>query len=202
MKALLLLDGYTLMKQLKLFLIFIVLYAGLSLYSGEFMFLGFSAMFLVLLPYYLMQFCEHSRTDALFLLLPNTRKAIVQERYLTLLLTLIPVAVLAGITALVLNPESALLIVAECALGLIVLSVILPLAYRFGVTKSRLILIFAVATLGASGGVMGSVLGDGAAAFLSSSPVYTLSLLSVPLALVVVFISYRISLAVCAEKEF
>lgn len=202
MKALLLLDGYTLIKQLKLFLVFIVLYAGLSLYSGEFMLLGFSAMFLVLLPYYLMQFCESSRTDALFLLLPNDRKTIVQERYLTILLTLVPVGLLILVIALILNTESALLVLTECALGMAVLSVIVPLVYKFGVTKSRMILIFAVAVLGASGGAMGSVLGDEAAAFLSGNLFHAIALLSMPLALVVVFISYRISLAIYSSSEF
>ncbi|MBQ9165782.1 MAG: ABC-2 transporter permease [Oscillospiraceae bacterium] len=202
MKALLLLDGYTLMKQLKLFLAFIVLYAGLSLYSQEFMLLGFSTIFLVLLPYYLMQYCETFKTDALFLLLPNTLKTVVQERYLTLLFTLVHTAVLAGVTELVLDPESALLIAVECALGLIAMSVIVPLAFKFGVTKSRMVLIFAIAALGSFGGIVGSVLGGDVAEVLSGSLLHTLSLLSLPIALVVVLISYHVSLALYTQREF
>lgn len=202
MKALLLLDGYTLMKQLKFYFVFLTLYAGISLYSGQFMFLGFCVMFLTLMPYYLMQYTESTKSDALFLLMPCSRKTIVQERYVSVLLTLIPAALLALATLLVMGPDSALLILAECGLGLTLLSVALPIVYRYGVAKTRLILVCIMAALGGLGGGIGSRLGESAPGLFSETLPFWLPILTLVIALSALLISYHVSLRVYTKREF
>lgn len=126
----------------------------------------------------------------------------VQARYVTVLLTLIPAVLLALATLLVLGTDCALLILTECGLGLTLLSIALPIVYRFGVAKTRLILVCIMAGLGGLGGGIGSRLGESAPGLFSERLPFWLPLLILVVALAALAISYHVSLRMYTKREF
>lgn len=195
MKSLFLMDGYTLWKQLKFFLVVVLLYAVGSLVSGAYEMLSFSFLFLCMLPYYLMQLMPEN----MFLILPCTRKQIVQERYLTVLLALIPSLLLT--LACVLAGGSLLIPVFQMASCLMILAVLLPLVLRFGPMKARLFTVLIIALFfGSNGAIVGGIMGT------DLKPIgFTLSVVSWAAlggSLVLLWISYLISLRVYEKREY
>ncbi|MBQ3090707.1 MAG: ABC-2 transporter permease [Oscillospiraceae bacterium] len=202
MRSLLLLDGYTVIRQLKFFLFFILFYFAFALATPNAIFLGFSTLFLMMMPYYLMQYTESYRSDALFLILPGSRKTIVQERYLSVLIALVPVLLLSLLSGLIHSWDYCLVALAEATTAVLVLAVLLPLAYRFGNTKMRLILtVFIGVMIGVSSGA-GNLLEEGDLTPLSLPLFPLLAFVALLLSLLILLVSYRISLKIYAGKEF
>lgn len=195
MKSLLLMDVYTLWKQLKFFLVVVLLYAVGSLVSGAYEMLSFSFLFLCMLPYYLMQLTP----EVIFLILPCDRKLIVTERYLTVLLALIPGLIL--ILACALSGGSIIIPILQMSSCLTILAILLPLVLRFGAVKARLftILMFAL-FFGSSGAIVGGLMGSEV-----PEPGQMLKLTAwgaLAVSLVLLGISYLVSLRIYERREF
>lgn len=202
MKSLLLLDWYTLWKQLKLFLFFILFYAVISLVSQSYMFLGFSVLFLCMLPYYLVQMNDSGRMDAVFLLMPNSRSSIVKERYITALISALLSLPLMLPTWLVMGIDALFMLVFQLAAGLLVLALLLPLAFKFGATKSRLFTLLMLALFFGSSGMVTGLLDEDVSVLSLGSWFQTLTWLAVPASLVLLGVSYLVSLRVYDKREF
>lgn len=197
MKCLLKMDCYALWKQLKFFLAIILLYILFSLVSRQYSMLGFSILFLCMLPYYMMQMTQ----ETLFLILPCNRKRIVQERYLTALLVLIPGLILSLVSRLLLGPESLSMLLLQLSACLLILAIQIPLIYKFGTVRARLLLLFTMALFFGSSGAIAALVSS----VQETEILRTLGLIAwiaLPVSVALLGVSYLISLAIYEKKEF
>ena len=189
MKALLLKDYCVLWKQLRFFLLFILIFSALP---G-----GFNGVFAVtyaaLLPYSCIAYDERSKWDQLAAMMPYTARDLVLSRYV---LGWIAAAgacalslVLQGVFSTLLDtgfyPVTLVLAFFAC---LATLAITLPLIFRFGVERGRLLMfliIFLVCgSAGALGGIADATSGLPPAAVWLLLPVsLVLTVLSVPLSI-------------------
>lgn len=203
MKSLLLLDGYALWKQLKLFLGFIVLYPILALVSQNLIFMTFSTLFLCMLPYYLLQINNSRTVGALMQLMPLSRSTVVAERYLSALLSVACALPILLILRLVSGPDAAILMVLQIAACLSILALMLPLAYKLDPTKSRLLLMALMFLFFGATGAISNLTGDLPLSEIALDrwvPVLTAAAL--PVALALLGVSYLVSLRIYQKQEF
>lgn len=152
MKALVLKDFYVLWKQMRMFLLIMVL---LSVVGGIFNSV-FVVVWCAMLPYTAMAYDERSRWNQLAAMMPYSRRDIVLSKYVLGWLCMAAAMVLSLVfqtAASVVTRESpALSALAMSFLGgVIALDITLPMVLRFGVERGRwgfLVIIFGVAALG------------------------------------------------------
>lgn len=167
MRALLMKDCCTLWKQLR---IFIVVMLAITVFNGAFGNL-FIVVWAAMLPYTAMAYDERSRWDQLAAMMPYSVRDIVLSKYLLGWLccgaaALFSLAVQSILTVLrfpmaALDPTANLL--GLCA-SLCVLAVTLPLMFRFGVEKGRLVMFLLIFLVCGTAGALGSIavdIGDG-----------------------------------------
>ena len=154
MKALVLKDFYVLWKQMRMFLVILVL---LSVAGGV-----FNSVFLVvwcsMLPYTAMAYDERSRWNQLAAMMPYSRRDLVLSKYVLGWLCMAAAVALSGaiqvISSLLGQGSLDLLTLGLSFLGgMISLAITLPMVLRFGVEKGRLgflVIIFGVALLAGS----------------------------------------------------
>lgn len=142
MKGLLLKDRKTLLKQMKVMLAIMALFACVP---GTYM-SAFALFYAAMMPITALAYDERAKWDELAAMMPYTAKAIVGSKYalgLTLVLPVLALSVLSRLivhsTPIVSEDTMALLITA--CLSLILMAINLPFMFRFGVEKGRLIYI-------------------------------------------------------------
>ena len=149
MKALVQKDIYVIWKQMRIFVLVLVL---LSMVNS-----AFNTMFLVvwcsMLPYTAMAYDERSHWNQLAAMMPYSKRDIVLSKYVLGWLCIAA----AGVLCLALqavsgifsgNAPSVLTLLASLCLGIICLDITLPAVLRFGVERGRMlfmVLIFGVA---------------------------------------------------------
>ena len=149
MKALIQKDFYVIWKQMRIFVVIILL---LSIMNS-----AFNIVFLVvwcsMLPYTAMAYDERSHWNQLAAMMPYSRRDIVLSKYVLGWLCIAA----AGVLCLALqavsgifsgNAPSVLTLLASLCLGIICLDITLPAVLRFGVERGRMlfmVLIFGVA---------------------------------------------------------
>lgn len=152
MKALVMKDAYVLWKQLR---IYVLVLAVMSLVGGAFNNI-FVVVWCSMLPYTAIAYDERSRWGRMAAMMPYTRRDIVLSKYVLGWICMAGAAAL-GIavqTAAALvgreGPDLVLLLTSLLG-GVAALDITLPMIFRFGVEKGRLvfmIVIFGVAILG------------------------------------------------------
>lgn len=187
MKALLLKDYCVLWKQLRFFLLFILIFSALP---G-----GFNGVFAVtyaaLLPYSCIAYDERSKWDQLAAMMPYSPRDLVLSRYV---LGWIAAAgacalslVLQGVFSTLLDtgfyPITLVLAFFAC---LATLAITMPLIFRFGVERGRLIMFLIIFLVCGSAGALGAVADTSsglppAAVWLLLPVSLVLTVLSVPL---------------------
>ena len=189
MKALLLKDFYVLWKQMRIFLLLIVVFSALPS--------GFNAIFAVtyaaLLPYSCVAYDERSKWDQLAAMLPYTVRDLVLSRYVLGWIAALGASaaslLVQGIFSLafhrVVYPSITAAAFFAC---MITLAVTMPLIFRFGVERGRLItflIIFLVCgSAGAISGIAEEVSGALPAPVWAIAPAaLVLTALSVPLSM-------------------
>lgn len=189
MKALLLKDYCVLWKQLRFFLLFILIFSALP---G-----GFNGVFAVtyaaLLPYSCIAYDERSKWDQLAAMMPYTARDLVLSRYVlgwiaaagACALSLVLQGVFSTLLETGFYPVTLVLAFFAC---LTTLAITLPLIFRFGVERGRLLMfliIFLVCgSAGALGGIADATSGLPPAAVWLLLPVsLVLTVLSVPLSI-------------------
>lgn len=159
MKGLLLKDWYVLIKQSRMFLLILVLYAVLSA-TGNKAFGALAAIFVAMLPITLMGIDEKNKWEHLALTMPYEKKDIVLSRYL---LTAVMLSVFTVIylfskavqqipalhTGEFIDVQYITLIL---TIGFVYPSLCLPAMFRFGVEKGRLWFVGITAVLGGATG--------------------------------------------------
>lgn len=152
MKALVLKDFYVLWKQMRMFLLIMVL---LSVVGGIFNSV-FVVVWCAMLPYTAMAYDERSHWDQLAAMMPYSKRDIVLSKYVLGWLCMAAAMVLSLVfqtAASVVTHESPTLSALAMSFlgGVIALDITLPMVLRFGVERGRwgfMIIIFGVAALG------------------------------------------------------
>jgi len=148
MKGLLIKDFYTLTKQVKIFLLIIVLFSIMPGSSTASFALVYSAM----LPITSLAYDEKSKWDKLAAMMPYSKSSIVIEKYLLGYICLAAVSILSFIAKIAVYLFSGKPVTAEifmemlpviCA-AVLFLAINLPFMFKLGVEKGRLVFIASV----------------------------------------------------------
>lgn len=155
MKGLLLKDLFVLQRQAKFYLLIVAALVVVSFFNPTMQ--VFVAMYFVLfgmmLPITAMAYDERSGWDKLALAMPVTRKKLVVGKYLLgglLLVGAIAVtALLKGIYGVVIGwdaaiPQAVMMVTIGMLLGSVFLSVLLPVMFKVGTEKGRLVMMFMI----------------------------------------------------------
>ena len=202
MKALLLKDYYTLIKQIKIYIIMIIIFAIIPGNSISSIAMIYAAM----LPITALAYDERSKWNSLAMMMPYSDESIVGSKYILGYIA-VAVASLLSITAqIVLNLikntafeiESFLSILLIACIATVLQAFNLPFMFKFGVEKGRLAFfaLIAIAT------ALGVLFGDNLSGFLSTSysNIYTVMLASIIFTLVVNLISVSISIGIYKKR--
>lgn len=168
MKGLLLKDGYQTVSQMKtMYLtVAVVLVVWMFSTSDSYAFpISYAAIFLGVLPVNLLGYDQNSGWVEYSLTLPVSKKVLVAEKYLVGLLCAAASVVISGLFAVILSLRkgaaldgTALFFVGDGVNTILLMnSISLPLMYRFGAEKARMIYILTFAGFGAliaGGGVL------------------------------------------------
>lgn len=155
MLGLILKDLYTLKKYGKTLLVMMAFFGIMGLAQQNMFFLtGMIPMFCMMTVITTLSYDEYFHWHRLALAMPYSRRDIIGGKYLLVLLLLVMgfgVSAIIGVAASFLVPElllTELLLTAigACLAALVLVSVLLPLVFRFGVEKSR-IMLFGIAFL-------------------------------------------------------
>ena len=193
MKGLVWKDIYTLLKQAKFILLLMVLFACLPGYSMS----AFAIFYGAMLPITALAYDERSKWDELAAMMPYSVKEIVGSKYVLGLLLVgsisalsIAARIVTGIIkATPFDTEGIMSTVILACLSLILLMVDLPLMFRLGVEKGRIIYIL----LTCGGVVAGVSYSDHLVAALDSMMVSTMLLIVLLVTAVGLGVSYCIS---------
>lgn len=143
MKALLLKDFYVMWKQLRFFLVFILVFSAIP---GSFN-STFAVVYAAMLPYTAMAYDERSKWGQLSAMMPYTERDIVLSKYVlgwlftavAAVCSLVLQTLVSVVTPYPGQPEPLVTLMAFFASPCI-LAVTLPLMFRFGVEKGRLVM--------------------------------------------------------------
>ena len=193
MKGLVWKDIYTLLKQAKFILLLMVLFACLPGYSMS----AFAIFYGAMLPITALAYDERSKWDELAAMMPYSVKEIVGSKYVLGLLLVgsisalsIAARIVTGIIkATPFDAEGIMSTVILACLSLVLLMVDLPLMFRLGVEKGRIIYIL----LTCGGVVAGVSYSDHLVAALDSMMVSTMLLIVLLVTAVGLGVSYCIS---------
>ena len=203
MQGLILKDLMNIKQQWKTYLFIIGLWGIIGIFTQETGFFGGVMMvFIVLVPVYAMGYDEKVKWDRYALTMPVSRKELVFSRYaLALLCGAVTFVLSAAVTFFLTKDvaESLLTCLLTTSIGLIIAAIDLPLLFRFGVEKGRIILLAGFAMPGLLGVILVNTVLDGGIRI--DDPERLLFLL--PLAAVIAFpVSALISVKLYEKKEF
>ena len=202
MKGLLLKDLMVLKQQSKIFLLVVALWLGLTVVNRDANFFGGVMMMLsVLVPVFAMAYDEKARWDRYVLTMPVSKKDLVYCKYILMLTGAVLGAFISEIVSVVLTKDvrnSLMMTMVFLSLGVILASVILPIFFRFGVEKGRLIM-FLFFMLPSVGAVILSRLGIK----LPDAETIEKSIMLLPLAAIgAAVLSMWISAGIYSRKDF
>lgn len=158
MNALILKDCYVLWKQLKIFLIIILV---LSAFNSAFNSV-FATLYAAMLPYTAMAYDERSKWDQLAAMMPYSTRDIVLSKYLlgmlctaaAAILSLLVQAVAAPLLHTAFQPQTTLF---SFFAALCILAAILPVMFWLGVEKGRVTMFILIFLVCGTSGAMASL---------------------------------------------
>ena len=160
MKALLMKDFYTLWRQLRVYLLVMLV---ISVFNGAFGNI-FITIWAALLPYTAMAYDERSKWDQMAAMMPYSTWDIVISKYVLGWLCTAAAALFAMVLQLLQtvlgSPLAAFAPVDNlmgCCASLCVLAITLPLMFRFGVEKGRLMMFLIIFLVCGSAGALSSI---------------------------------------------
>lgn len=203
MKGLILKDFMNLKRQYKLLLVMMVFYIVLSLSSDDStMFSGVISILMVMLTVTATSYDEQSKWDRYALTMPVSRSDLVIGKYILGLILSLAAFVVNVVFQIVTGTDAiqyALTVSAALfGVSLLLICVILPIMFRFGVEKGRLLMMLVLFV--PTGAIvllskMGITIPEGS--FIEHLPYYCVLLL-----FLVAAASIRISLMIYKRKEF
>ncbi len=216
----LILKDFLVMKKTLSYYLFLMLIYSFLVFTGTFPYSiisGFAVMLGAMGPMSAFAYDEQARWDKFAAATPVGRKGMVTARYLFALILLGAGGVIAALVSLGVTVfgkaqvdvwwEPLAVTAAVCLVGLLLDGVILPVIYKFGSEKSRVIgmIIFVtffggmalLSWLSEKGGLDPSALGG----ILTDLPPAVLVLAPAAIALLLFWLSYRISVGIYRKKE-
>ncbi|MBD3109682.1 ABC-2 transporter permease [Bacillus sp. AGMB 02131] len=155
MKSLILKDLLAFQSYVKTLLLFVLFFTIITFSMDDASFLsGMIILWMAMLPISSFSYDQHAKWDLFAQTLPVTRKQIVKAKYVIGLLFVSFATVLAIILNMIVSSMKSLpiewnvLIESNVMIGivaLVFLSILFPLIYKFGVEKSRMLIIVVVA---------------------------------------------------------
>jgi len=150
MKGLLIKDFYTLVKQLKFVLLFLIIMMVIPGINQS----AFAMIYFAMMPITAMAYDERCKWDSLAAMMPYTAKDLVLSKYLLGYIGMGAACMLSlGANWIIklfqhssLTMEDALAILLIACAGMILLAVNLPFIFRFGVEKGRIVFMVIIAT--------------------------------------------------------
>ena len=150
MKGLLLKDTYTLLKQLKIYLLFVVILSVIP--SGNFT-TSMAIVYAAMLPITAIAFDERCKWDQLAAMMPYSKRSLVVSKFLIgyisvafcLLLSMGMQALISAFGGHPFTTEAALTAVLTTFAGLILLAVNLPFMFWLGVERGRVVFLVLIA---------------------------------------------------------
>ena len=175
MKGLLIKDFYSIVSQLKLFLIIIIAFALVPGYSVS----AFAMVYAALLPINALAWDEQSKWDNLARMMPYSKFDLVFSKYIIGYISILSAAVLCTGFAFVysffpssepLNISSVVMFACSGAGGLLLMALNLPLMFRLGVEKGRLLFGIMVGVSCVLIAVANGIIDDGKELFIQIPP--------------------------------
>jgi len=146
MRALIKKDLFVLIRQMRMFLVIIVVFAILP---GNSMTV-FAVVYTAMLPYTALAYDERSKWDQMAAMLPYTNGDIVLSKYLLGYLLMGCAALLSLAAKLITRSDPSGMLLGLC-IGLLMMALTLPPMFRFGVEKGRMFFVFLMVLLGVGG---------------------------------------------------
>ena len=208
-------DWRLMSRQMKLMLVFVLVFVGMFSYTMEdsLALTGFYTVIFLMLSVNCFAYDETCHFDKLAAAAPIPKSRVVLTRYLAALAVgavgMVTIAAVHGGIQLFQGKPSAdilgdLLVIAACSFaGIVFISILFPIFYKFGVNKSRLIMILAFAIPSALVGAGMALLGESGVT-LRFSPVFLRSLpfLLIAIVLLGLWLSVSISTRILENKEY
>lgn len=205
MTGLILKDFLNLKRQLKIYIIFIIFYSILFFSSENFgMLSGMIIMFAVMIPVTAMGYDEKDKWDIYALTTPVSRKELVLSKYVVGLIFLSLSFIITLLLSLLyyrsMLKENILISLVVLSAGMILISILFPIFFKYGVEKGRtlmmLMLFTPIAALILASKLGFKLHGIGESefiAFLHWIPIVSVAVLAV---------SVLISISIYRRKEF
>lgn len=161
MSALLLKDYYVIFRQMKVFLLLILVF---SCIPGTF-YSTFAVVYAAMLPYTALAYDERSKWDQLAAMMPYSDRDIVLSKYvfgwigvaIAAAATFVIQSVLAFVWLSDVTGPSVPVILLSVCVAVCILDITLPLMFRFGVEKGRLVMFFVIFLVCASAGGIATI---------------------------------------------
>ena len=156
MSALLLKDYYVIFRQMRIFLLLILVF---SCIPGTF-YSTFAVVYASMLPYTALAYDERSKWDQLAAMMPYSARDVVLSKYvfgwISVAIAAVGTFVLQTILSFVwlsdvTGPSIPVILLSVCV-AVCILDITLPLMFRFGVEKGRLLMFFIIFLVCASAG--------------------------------------------------
>ena len=158
MKGLLLKDWYTLIKQMKIMLVLMLVFACIPGYSMA----AFAVVYAAMLPVTALAYDERSKWDELAAMLPYSVWEIVGGKYVLGVAAVVAAGAAAAVAQLILSrfgwtqfdTEAAIALLFTACLALIMLAINLPVMFRLGVEKGRVLFTILICASAAAGVIL------------------------------------------------
>ena len=195
MKALLYKDVCVLYKQLKILLIALLAFCFMPGLSAS----VFALVYVIMLPITTLSYDERSKWNLMAAMMPYTTRQLVLSKYLLGYIGTIAVMALAFLSRLVVGDpmlDSLFSLLLTPCFGGLILAVLLPLMFRLGTEKGRLVYILTVGLLGG----LSAGLEPGDLPTLTVSPAVLVAAAYIFVVLVSA-LSIRLSIHICEKKK-
>ena len=201
MKGLLIKDWKTLLKQTKVMLAIMALFACVpSTYMS-----AFALFYAAMMPITALAYDERAKWDELAAMMPYTAKAIVGSKYALGLTLVVPVLALSVLFRLIVHStpivsEDTMSLLITACLSLVLMAIDLPFMFRFGVEKGRLIYILLSCVFIVAGATYADKLTNTING-IGTAMVTTVPLLLLAAAVIALFISYLVAVRVYRARR-
>ena len=203
MKGIVVKDLLTLKSSMKTVILIVVLFGVMGAKSGSAYMSTFASVYAAILPMTCMAFDERSRFNRYAVVMPVNLRDIVLSKYVVGLILAVAATVVATVMTVLAGGSIGETVAASIAIPMVYHSILLPLMFKFGVEKSRIIILAGVVVpavgisfLEESGRLNGAINALGSVQ-VSSALTYAAVVL-----IVMYTASVLISLAVCRNKEW
>ena len=198
MKALIQKDLYVLWKQLRVFLLIILVFSAMNGAFGA----AFPIVYCAMLPYSALAYDERSNWNRLAAMMPYSTADLVISKYILGWLCTLAAAVCSSLCRILFDrlmhtaDYSLAATAAAIFLSFCILALSLPAMFRFGVEKGRLIMLLTIFLVCGGAGTLGSIAENVNVTGLLSA----LTLILPGAALILTAVSVPLSLGICRRQ--